>query len=581
MKVFIQILVNHKWAIFLAILVGIIIASPQVYFSFKHNDIYQGIGLTGPDEEFYLARIQEIRDGHFALANPFWAEGKDLPYTSPPLSEIIVSFTGKIFGLNLINTVVLSKFIFPVFIYLFIYIFLYQLIRKKSVAIAISTTVLFSTNLINPNAFWNFIVNQQTTHSFLAFGRLISPQVHLIFFFGFLLLFWFFLDKKKWIYGLASGFVLGLSFYTFPYTWTFLCSFLGCLLFIFIWKKEWIKFKNIILVSVIALIVAVPYLLNSWQAVQHPVYSEIAIRYGLIKTHMPQAGAVVLVLLIVFLLFFPREKPGRYHFCLALVLTPLIVLNQQIITGSAIAPDHYHWYYHSPLAIIFILIIIFQQLEQRIKKSSLKKICYLSLIGFVLITNFYYALLVQVSSYKGKEQITIENQRYGSVFEWFNNYSYKDEVVMANSEISVLIPIYTSLNPLTTGAGYAHYFIVADEEQLSQRLFLKLRLDQLNTDEAVEYFFEKRADVSGELYGQQYRKRAGDYGQIPDKKLYWLAEEYKKSLNIPLKDALQKYQAKYLIWDTQTDPDWLIDQYSFLKQIYQVEGIGIYQLLYD
>ncbi|MFH0805611.1 MAG: hypothetical protein ABIG88_02525 [Patescibacteria group bacterium] len=580
MKKFLQILVNHKWAIVLAVLVGIIIVFPQAYFRYDNKDIYQGIeiNLGGADEAFYLNRIQEIRDGHFSLGNSCWIEGKDLPYLQPSLSEKINALTGQFFGLNLANTVLLERFLFPIIIFLFIYVLVYFLTKRKITASMAAVVVLLSTELTSPRILWNLLIHQMPDRS-LPFSHIISPQTHLLFFFGFLLFFWIFLENKKWIYGIISSIILGLSFYTYPYTWTFLYTFLGILIIIFIYRKMWPEIKNIILISLGGVIIASLYFWNIFKAMQYPLYSEISLRFGIVKTHLPQVGLTVLILLILFLFFFPRLEEKKYSFFLALVLAPFIVLNQQIITGMAMMPDHYHWYCHKPLALIIIIIIIFSQIEKRIKKHFFKKIFIISLVGLILFVNFYNGILVQNKVYNIHKEPAIENQQYGPVFEWLNNHSQKDEVIMTNNYVSRLVVIYTSLNSVTN-LGSAHYYLAADENQLWQRMFLEHRLNGLEGEEAFKIFSKDRIYISGEVYGEYYRKSYKGHENIPDEKIYSIAEEYKKSLDIPLKDILRKYQVKYLIWDTNADPNWSIDKYSFFEQVYQVKDIKIYQIIY-
>jgi len=573
-----QILSEHKLAVMTASLVGLIIAFPQVYFQLTEKDSYQGIALGGTsDEAVFLMRIQEVRDGHYLIANSSWAQGKNLPYLAPPLAENISSFMGQIFGLNLINTITLDRFIFPAFVFLLIYALVYQLTRKKSISLIAPITVLLSINLVNPTAIWNLLVHQQTHTEFMLFSRLISP-IHSIFFFGFLLLFWFFLQKRKWVYGIGSGIVLGLSFYEYPYTWTFLLAFLGCLVLIFIFKKKWVKIKDIILIILIALLVATPYFWNLWRAMHHPLYSELASRFGLIKTHSPQVGALVLILLSIFLLFFSRDWKDRYYFCLGLVLTPLIVLNQQIITGLIMIPDHYHWYFHSPLSIIIMTIIIFELLEKKINNHFLKKIAWSSLIILILFINFYNAWIVQSSFYQRQKPIAIENQRYGPVFEWLRHNTQKDQVIVGDEITSWLILIYTSLNTVSCENG--HYALVADEQQVIERAFLTLRLNGLKEEgENIEkYFFENRYNLAAGIYGEYYRKQLGNYGLIPDEKLYFLVDRYKRFLTIPLENIFKKYQTDYLLWDTLKHPQWRLEQYPFLEQIDQVNEFKIFKL---
>ena len=568
---------KHKYVFILAILVGVIIVSPYFYFRY-YSDAYQGISLGGADEEAYLTRVQEVRDEHYATANYVWAEGKDLPYLVPPLSEMMVSFLGNAFDLDIADTAVLARFVFPIIIFLLIYIFIFQLTGKKLIASLASITVLLATNIISINALLNLILKQEAYTDFLPFSRLVAPPVHLIFFFGFLLFFWFFLKKEKIIYATLSGIVLGLSFYTYPYTWTFLFAFLGCFFLISFFRRDYFKIKIITCIALLALIEALPYLYNLYQATQHPLYTEISFRHGLIKSHQPQIGYITIILAISFLLFFFRQDRQRYYYCLALVLTPLVVLNQQIVTGMTMIPDHYHWYYHKPLLVIFVFIILFEQLEKRIKKNFSKKIIIFILSVLILSLVFYNVIMVQYASYQYRKPIaTYNNQYYSNVLKWLNNNAKKDEVVMGNDIISYLVPIYTSLNGLATEDG--HYSLIASEEQITERFFLGLRLDGPTKKEAKEFFFKNKRWISAEIYGQLYRKKFGDYGNIPDEKLEFVIGKYIEFLDMPLNQTFKKYNTDYLIWDTVKDPNWRIDRYSFFELIYQDERVKLYRLL--
>jgi len=571
---FFQILKKHKWAIILAILVGIIMALPHIYFIFDNKDTYQGVFMGGLDEEFYLTRMQEIRDGYFSLANPVWLEGKNLPYLRPPLSEIIASIPGQIFNISLINTVLFENFLFPLILFLIIYSLVYQLIKKKSVALISSVAVLLTSNLTNPQAIWNLLINQKVNDMFLAYTRLISPQVHSLFLFSFFLFFWIFLKKEKWIYGGISSIILGFSFYVYPYTWTFIYAFLSLLIFLFLFRKNWRGIKNIILIMGIGFFIAIPYFLNLWHAMHHSFYSELALRTGIINNHAFQIGATVLILIAIFLLFPPKDFKKRYDFCLALILTPFIVLNQQIITGHLLTSAHYHYYYHKPIAIIFLIMIIFSQLEQRVKKINIRKVFWSSFVVIVLFICFYNAFLVQTHSYRMHESNGIAKQQYGVIFQWLNKYGQLDEVVMSNFIISDLIPIYTSLNAVSNMDG--HYYLASNEDQLLERMFLQYRLNGLNSEEIIKMFFQNKEEISKKIYGQRYRKTLGSYENIPDEKLYSFAEKYMDFLNIPLEDILKKYHVKYLVWDIIKQPNWQIDQYSFFDQVYEQNNLKIY-----
>lgn len=577
MRKILQIIKEHKWAILAAVFIIILMTAPEIYFRWKNQNVYQGVLLGGMDEVLYLNRIQEVRDGYYSLGNSLWAEGKDAPYLTPPLSEIIAASFGKLFGLGLANTVLLEYFVFPTLIFFFIYIFVYRLTKRKLIGLLASVTVLLSTNLLDPVSIWNLLTHQKTIHGFLAFNRPISPQTHSLFFFSYLMFFWFFWEKKKWIYGIFSGIILGLSFYTFPYTWSYLYSALALLFIISLFRKNWPQAKKILLVGLIGIIVAIPYFYNFYQAIHHPAFSETSLSFGTLKTHAPEFGAATIILLALFLLFFPRSNKERYDFSLALILAPFIVLNQQIITGITLFPAHYHWYIHKPIIIIFIIIILFERLANWMAKSKWLKFVYAGLATLILLVNFDNAVILQTSSYKGREPIALDDQNYGPAFHWLNEYAQKGDSVLANPHISWLLTVYTPLDSVYL--LHAHYYLITDRHQILERYFLEYRLSGLTAKEAKEKFIQDRFRLSADLYGQHYRKLYGGYDKIPDEEVYRLADEYIKFSSIPLKNLLEKFSTDYLIWDILQQPEWQIEQYPFFKLVEQDQRIKLYKFI--
>jgi len=571
MKKFLKILIRHKWAVFLAVLVGIIMAFPQAYFRYDYKDIYQGIDLKFTDAEpFYWNRIQEVRDGYFLLGSVYLAEGKDSPYLQPPLSEIIVASLGNIFFLDTKNTILLSRFLFPILVFLFIYALVYKLTKRRVIGLISSSLILLTDNL---QSIYSLLFNQTLQNNALSYARPVCPQVHLLFFFSFLLFFWIFLQKKKWLYGLISALILGLSFYTYPYTWTFIYAFLGLLSFIFLWQKRWMDIRNIILIGISSSLIAIPYFINLFYAFHHPLYSEASLRFGMIKSYTPQIGIVVVLLLLIFL-FFSKKFKERYYFSLALILTPLIVLNQQIVTGFAMIPDHYHWYYHRPLLIIFLIIIVFERLTLITNKLIYRKFYY-SFVLLILSISLLNGFIIQLNNYNLHSKNSLEQQRYGSIFNWLNNYAFKDEMVFTNLDISNLISGYTSLN--VWNFHHAGYYLVSNE--VTQKgLFLNYRLDGLNKEQAMERFLKDRKDISHYLYNEHYRKKFGAYSKIPDEKISYLVERYIEFLNDSFDSVLREYNIKYIVWDIQNQPNWQLDDYSFLEPAYQKDGIAIYKV---
>ena len=570
------ILNNHKWAIILAILVAVIIAYPQVYFRYDHQDAYHGIELIGAsdDESVWSSRVREAQDGHLSLSCVYFKDGKNDPYIIQPLGSTIVAYLGKIFSLDLNNTILFSRLFFPFIVFLIIYGFILLFTKDKLTALVTPSALFLASTLLGRWDIFQLLSGESPKTDFLLLTRPVNPALTWFFFFGFLLFFWLYLEKKQWRWGILSALMLGLSFYDYFYTWTFLYVFCGVLGLIFLFQKNWRELKRIAVVLLGAGLIAIPYLINFYQITTYPTYQEVGQRAGLLYTREPTLGFLVPFIFIIFLLFFPRKWRERYYFALALVITPFIVLNQQLITGKTLFNAHYHWYFHTPLGIIFLLVIFFNLISQK-KREFFKKLSAILIIAI----GIYTGVLIQNSSYNTNEEKIIERQRYGQVMDWLDENTEKDEVIFANNETAHLIVIYTPLNVFYhSSAGGC---LVSSKDRLLNTLFLFYRLDGVDKEDAQEVFFRDRRKMSAAIYGTYYRETTGVYENIPDEILREIIQKYQASFSVPTTDFLNnlwtKYEVKYLVWDKESNPQWQLNQYSFLKKVAEIEDFAIYQ----
>lgn len=576
MNKIITILKNHKWAVILAVLAGIIIALPQFYFRF--HDSYQGIDMPLTGAEFYYqGRIQEARDGYYSMGNVWFLEYKDRPYIQPPLGEIMTAYLGKIFALDINNTILLSRVFFPALILLTIYAFVYFLIKRKDVALIASTGIILADNVFTRPFIMNLLKGEIVDYMALGYARPINPQISSLLFFGFLLFFWLFLVKKKWIFGILSGLFWGMSFYVYFYTWSLILVFLGILALFFFVKKEWLDLKKVFLVVIVALIVATPYISNVFQAMQYPEYLESSQRLGLIDSRQPTPALLVPAALIIFLIVFPRTLKKAYLFGTTLFMALLVALNQQIITGKLLINDHYHWYYSKPLSFIFMTICFFYLLERIISSQFFKKAVIVTIIATFILNGFITDMVNY--SYRLRQPLVIEERgdTYGPVLKWLNINTQKDEVVLANRSLSVLVSVYTSLNTAYDWRWANQYLI--PQRELLERLFFMYRLRGVPVEAAADVFLQEKWWISAQIFGEYYRQTLGDWDQVPDEIITSFAKDYQAFSKIPVEKLFQKFKIKYVVWDKNKEPEWALDQYPFLREVHRDNKIIIYQVI--
>ena len=81
--------------------------------------IYQGIELL-PDSP-WSARVREVQDGHPNFGSIYYKDGKDNPYLFQPLGSMAVGYMGKVFSLDINNTLLLSRFVLTFVAFFLIY----------------------------------------------------------------------------------------------------------------------------------------------------------------------------------------------------------------------------------------------------------------------------------------------------------------------------------------------------------------------------------------------------------------------------------------------------------------------------
>lgn len=575
---FTQSLRRHKTAIALAILTSLIVAAPQVYFRIQHahDGVYQGIELLPDAPRSALTR--EIQDGHLNLGNVYYKDGKDDPYLWQPLQPMAVAFLGELFGLDINNTLLLSRLVLPFFAFLLLYGFVLLLSRDRLTALTSASLLLLADLLLSFSGL-SQLLHGIGASTFIQLSRPVDPVMTYIPFFGFLIAFWLYYQKRDYRWGIASAVILGLNFYTYFYTWTYLYAFGGLLVLVYLLQKKWREVARLGSVFLGALVIAIPYFINMYRASLYPTYADASARFGVVATHAPlSVGVLAIVALGIFFLWFPREDRERYFFGLALLLTPFITMNQQIITGKVMQPDHYHWFFQKPIAIIVILTALFYLLSRRNFDFYKKALAVCIITASVTAGAFAQATAYFHDSRDGGT-VAIDRQRFGPVMAWLSVHAEKESVVLANDEISHVTVIYTPLNVFyhrVVGNSLA-----ATKERLIDVLSVFYRLRGVGTKDARETFFAERGYISWNVYGIYYREAFDSYEAIPDATIEEILALYQKSLATPtsewLKQKMAQYDVNYIVWDKKIDPEWQLQKYLFLKERAVFGNIAIYQ----
>lgn len=586
---------KEKYLIWLAaVFVGALMIAPSFYFHY-FDSAYEGIEFFGSDAESdYLAQIQEVYDGHWSSGNIYLADQKTAPYIRQNLSPMIMALFGKAFGLSAPAVNMAAKFFLPALLTVLIYKFFADLFGRKDLAILMAVFIMLtqaSWALLNPSSWPAVFLEGRfpgTDPQFLNYARPINPQVSSFFFFGYLFYLWKFLfspvrsspptgpsDRASAGaasngigYGILGAIVLGLAFYTYPFTYSFLFAFNGFLAIYFFFLKDWQSLKRIIYVSLGAIVIGVFYLTSLFGILSSDFYGQAARIAGMIDTHRFIFSKVWWGTTAIFLLLYKGSRQTKV-FILTFLAAAFLVTNQQIITGrTAPVPAHYHWYYIAPMAGAILLYLLFINLEKIIGavKSRL-------FIAALTILFFYSGFLFQKNSYAVQKDYFVSLQRYADAITWLKREVPEESVILGNENVSNLVVDYTRHDVYKS--GYAVNFFISPERH-KDLYNLELFLSGVNKYDAREYFYNNRNYIGGRVFGQYYRSKSGCYGCFSDGIFDSLILEYQNFLDKDFISQLKKYPLDYIVWDQEIDPTWKIDRFP-PKKIYEKNNIAIYK----
>jgi hypothetical protein len=193
-----------------------------------------------------------------------------------------------------------------------------------------------------------------------------------------------------------AAIAFGYTVFSYFYVWTTAAAWLGCLGICWLVVRPdgvWQDIKSLVLLGVGCVLSLAPYawLLSKRSHTMDDVQM-------LVRTHAPDLtrvpeliSFVVLIVIamgIVMKMFALRDRATL--FAVSLALTPIVVFNQQIITGQSLQPIHYQVFignYVAGLAVVFTLGLIWRTADGREKLPTRIALAVVALVaagwGFV------------------------------------------------------------------------------------------------------------------------------------------------------------------------------------------------------
>src|SRR3989344_873944 len=572
-----QLLKSHHLAIVLAVVVGFICLAPHLIFPFQVGKDYRGLPmLATDDEDIYLARLQEITDGHPWLGSVWFYEYKNEPSLVAPTSDFIQYGLARLLSLSLIGSLLLVKFLFPAILFFLIYAFVYKILdentnQAKWSGCAAALFITLGYDLTDKTQILDLLSGQFQASTFLIWTRPINPILGSLIIFSLLITVWSLYKKVTFSKVIIASLLLTLGVASYFFTGALAASFIGMLLITALLRRHWDRARSLGAVIILSLLFASPYLYSVLSASRNPLFTEAALRLGLTQSHQPVFNLIIMLTTLLFCLVTIREFKSRqsdwWWFCLALLLSCLAVFNQQVITGKTIWYPHFVQY-TIPLSIVILIILLHKKLK------PLNHRIWLALIVFIALATSSVGVLKQVSAYQTNFATYKDRQSIMPVFNWFNSQTDKDSViyVLEDEEIIMrLIPAFTH-NNVYSGSNLSS---LVPPERIYHDYLIAMKLKGISPELASDYLAEHDAQIRWYFGGMNDWKQLTTSQRYLDNR-YSLLQAYPDFLQNDLTTQLKQHRLDYFLHQGPLNGE-LLSHLPSLSLLKNINGYYIYK----
>jgi hypothetical protein len=322
------------------------------------------------DEWVYSAYVQALIDGRPRRNDPYTGRD-DRPDNPQPeslfsiqfLPAYMIAIPARLLGISSSTAFIGLGILAPFFACLTIFWLIANVIQDRTLAAAGSVVVLCLGALAAGEGLMHLLISGDN-YSFLPFLRRYEPVVPFPLLFVFCTLVWKALNDHRFafVWAVAAGLVLDLLIFSYFFLWTTAGAWLACLALLWFvaypgkLRRDSRPFLTILLLAGTAL---VPYvILLSRRSVTMDAGQKLTLSHAPDLLRMPELIGLAAIVLIVF-----GALRGRLNwrapatlFAASFALTPVIVFNQQIITGRSLQPFHYGSFIANYLALVGVVL---------------------------------------------------------------------------------------------------------------------------------------------------------------------------------------------------------------------------------
>jgi hypothetical protein len=397
--------IEWRWGVIAAVALAVLAIYPQLHFSVlrgnRETETYfhmEGVG----DEVAYSAYVNALIGGRPRRNDPYTGRD-DAPGQTQPESLFSIQFVpaymiavpARALGISASASFIWLMLIAACASTLAVFWLIASITKEDQLAAVGAILVLCLGTLVSGHGQVLALLGSKPLYNYLIFLRRYQPSASFPFFFVFCALVWHALkrtnNRSSLVQALSAGAVFWLLVFSYFYLWTAAAAWLAGLAMLWLWAKPlgWQRdLKQFGIIGAIAVTALVPYvfLLSHRAATMETVNAYVSSR-NLDLFRFPEliAIAVLSVLGVMARRGVIDLRERAVLFAASFALMPLVVFNQQVITGRSMQPIHYEMFvanYSALLAVVLSAAIIRRGREGAAALFPKKALVWIALAAF-------------------------------------------------------------------------------------------------------------------------------------------------------------------------------------------------------
>lgn len=377
-----------KYAFISSLAVLVLALYPQISLWASQGSNWDGsYFVSNYDEVAYSAYINALINGEPRKNDPFLAlsDGIDTPqpetlYSIQFVPAYAIALPARILGLSTSTAFIFLIAFIAVFSALAVFWLLWEVTDDEILSGVGAVAVLCFGTAAAFQGELRYLIEGQILTDFFPYLRRYQPGFAFPIFFVFCVLVWRarHADSHRRLigYAAASGMIFALLVYSYFYLWTAAAAWLACFVIVAILSNKGDWKKPVLLSAIVGAIAAaalIPYFyllslrsqhLDSVQLLTHtrmPEFASPSMAIGLVVAAVGIAAVWRGIISLA-----DKQVP----LLLSFAITPVILFNQQVITGRSLQPIHYELFIANYIVLIAAMLLLSVMIKKNVGATS-------------------------------------------------------------------------------------------------------------------------------------------------------------------------------------------------------------------